>query len=245
VPRGPLSRKRELAPSLKNLRRPSETRTLIEKARHLLRIAVGLIFILTGCAEYTNFTCSGCTQMLYYRQPGEVSCLNCSRLNLVAQCPHCGVISVEPDYGSIRCAGCKREYWAFKCRSCRTAIFAPDRGAPCPVCGPEGSRASGELRPEEAHARKKSGDAHASKGEWPQAIVDYEASLRLDPRDSSTHYGLACALCRSGRSENALLELERAVAAGFANWDLLRKDADIEPLRKEPRYLRLLKNAPP
>jgi tetratricopeptide (TPR) repeat protein len=241
---GRVFRTRERAPGGQILLRPSEARPLKEEVRRLLRFAAGLVFTFSGCADYTNFTCSGCTQMLYYRQPGEVTCLNCNRLALVSQCPHCRMISVEPDYGLIRCGGCRREFWAFKCRSCRTAIFAPERGAPCPVCGPEASGVSGEIRPEEARARKKRGDDHASKGDWTQAIVDYGESLRLDPRDSAAHYGLACALCRSGRTENALLELERAVAAGFSNWDLLRKDADLEPLRKEPRYRTLLENTP-
>ncbi len=40
--------------------------------------------------------------------------------------------------------------------------------------------------------------------------------------------------------DKALESLEEAVANGFADWELLKKDDDLKLLRNEPRFLKLI-----
>jgi hypothetical protein len=68
--------------------------------------------------------------------------------------------------------------------------------------------------------------------------------LRAEPKDAAARYALACVLARAGRNGRALDELERAVAGGYSNWELLRKDPDLAPLRTDARWRRLTERAP-
>ncbi len=178
--------------------------------------------------------------MLVFTRPGEVRCGECLTVNLAALCPFCGRVQAEPGTGPVRCGRCGREYRAVKCPSCTLAYFAADPGAACPTCPGPGAQ---EARARAA-ASRAAGDAHAARREWGDAARAYEESLRHVPRDPAVRYALACALSRAGDRGRALEALERAVADGFSNPELLRKDPDLEPLRSEPRYRALLEKAP-
>ncbi len=75
------------------------------------------------------------------------------------------------------------------------------------------------------------------------AIATFEALL-LEARTpyaiSPLAYNAACALARTGRVDDALARLTQAVAAGFEEQELLDTDPDLEPLRSDPRFGRLL-----
>jgi len=101
--------------------------------------------------------------------------------------------------------------------------------------GPHDEEEASELFDEalEAHQRK-----------------DFDASVRLfkriyyqfpkEPIGATSAYNVACGYALAGKKDEALDWLEIALAAGFRKIDHLRKDPDLDSLRQEKRYRRLL-----
>lgn len=58
-----------------------------------------------------------------------------------------------------------------------------------------------------------------------------------------TSYNLACFQALKGKKEDALANLEKAVAAGFANAPHMLKDDDLASLREEPKFMELVTKA--
>ena len=79
---------------------------------------------------------------------------------------------------------------------------------------------------------------------------DFDASVRLfkriyyqfpkEPIGATSAYNVACGYALAGKKDEALDWLEIALAAGFRKIDHLRKDPDLDSLRQERRYRRLL-----
>jgi adenylate cyclase len=66
-------------------------------------------------------------------------------------------------------------------------------------------------------------------------------ALTIDPEDEHVQYNLACALAQLKETDQALELLERHVrkmAPERINW--IKRDADLEPLRHDPRYKKLV-----
>lgn len=66
----------------------------------------------------------------------------------------------------------------------------------------------------------------------------------LRPADRLASYNIACGWARLGRKAEALAALERAVAAGFANREVMVADDDLRGLRDEPAFRALLERLP-
>lgn len=56
----------------------------------------------------------------------------------------------------------------------------------------------------------------------------------------SATYDLACSEAKAGRTESALALLQEAVAAGYGNFDHMRKDQDLEGLREMDAFKKLV-----
>jgi hypothetical protein len=72
------------------------------------------------------------------------------------------------------------------------------------------------------------------------APLERAVALGAEP---GTGYNLACAYTRGGRLEEAIAALGRAIEAGFADAKLLAEDADLAPLRSDPRFAELVARA--
>lgn len=73
-------------------------------------------------------------------------------------------------------------------------------------------------------------------GDWQTAIrVGYELTQH-DPRDGRSAYNLACAYALDGQHKEALKWVYNAAREGYANPELMKSDADLEPIRQEPRF---------
>lgn len=80
---------------------------------------------------------------------------------------------------------------------------------------------------------------HQAK-DYQGAIALYQELLELSPDDATALYNVACGYSLLGARTEAVLFLERAVAAGFTDFAHIRSDSDLDALRQEPGYLRLL-----
>lgn len=90
-------------------------------------------------------------------------------------------------------------------------------------------------------AREGLADAEYALGDFPGAERDYR--LRLSQGETArVRYNLACVLARTGRGEEAIPNLRRAIALEPGRYKpLAAKDADLAPLRALPEVRELLR----
>ncbi|HQQ78466.1 MAG TPA: hypothetical protein PLB01_14020 [Thermoanaerobaculia bacterium] len=74
-------------------------------------------------------------------------------------------------------------------------------------------------------------------GDRPEAAAEsFGKALGLGYRRPTTLYNLACAEARSGDTNRAFDHLFAAIDAGFDGADHMRSDADLDSIRKDPRF---------
>jgi len=64
--------------------------------------------------------------------------------------------------------------------------------------------------------------------------------VRLDPKDPTAHYNLACSLCLKGRKADAIRVLRDAIALGYEDFNWMRHDPDLNGLTEYPGFRELL-----
>ena len=64
--------------------------------------------------------------------------------------------------------------------------------------------------------------------------------VRLEPDSPNAWYNLACSLALTGQPDAAFAALEKAIALGYDDAEWMQDDDDFEPLKKDPRFARLL-----
>jgi Flp pilus assembly protein TadD len=69
--------------------------------------------------------------------------------------------------------------------------------------------------------------------------------VKLQPRNPTAHYNLACSLALSKRKTAALQELRQAVQLGYRDFDWMEQDPDLEALKHHPEFQALLKQLKP
>lgn len=80
-----------------------------------------------------------------------------------------------------------------------------------------------------------------AKGDYVRCL-DYDRRLTLlCPHDRVAHYNLACSYSLLEMLDPALDSLRCALKLGFCDYAYLRKDRDLEALRKDARFEELLK----
>lgn len=80
-------------------------------------------------------------------------------------------------------------------------------------------------------------------GEFDRAARAFEAAAATGRREGTALYNAACARALESRNAEALDLLERAVAAGYDGPGHMRSDDDLDGLRAEPRFERIVKDA--
>jgi len=69
----------------------------------------------------------------------------------------------------------------------------------------------------------------------------FRQAVSLDPSFAEAHFNLACALSQSGQEQEALRSLKRAIELdGLRLRALAAEDPDLDPLRRDPAFLKLL-----
>jgi tetratricopeptide (TPR) repeat protein len=84
------------------------------------------------------------------------------------------------------------------------------------------------------------GDAYTKRGLYEKGLeVDLRLS-RLRPGDPSVLYNLACSYSLLKQIEPGLEALEKALSLGYDEFSFLMSDPDLESLRKEPQFKKLV-----
>lgn len=77
-------------------------------------------------------------------------------------------------------------------------------------------------------------------GYYEDAREHLEAILKDHPSADYAHYGLAILYCMTGRAEDCLEQLERAIALNSQNRIQARLDSDFQDMADDPRFTELL-----
>jgi thiol-disulfide isomerase/thioredoxin len=88
--------------------------------------------------------------------------------------------------------------------------------------------------------------------DWDGALKTYDAlekavaksKLTADQKRAvmqNAHYNIACAWSLKGEKEKALAAFEKSLDEGFDDWDHIVADTDLDNIRKEPKFIALIK----
>jgi hypothetical protein len=83
----------------------------------------------------------------------------------------------------------------------------------------------------------------AALKQYPQAEEIGARAQQIAPFFPLTSYNLACAQALQGKQDEAFANLDKAIAAGFANAPHMQKDSDLASLRDDPRFGEMLTKA--
>ncbi len=93
--------------------------------------------------------------------------------------------------------------------------------------------------PSNGRAWYRLGAAYANMKQYDQAIAAYRRGVAIG-QNPFVMYNLACAYALSGGADSAFAWLDRAAAGGYRQPDAMDADADLAPLRSDPRYAALV-----
>lgn len=90
--------------------------------------------------------------------------------------------------------------------------------------------------PDFVDALKPLAELYTHQGLFEKGLEIDRQLAKLCPEDHTVFYNLACSLALTGHKDEALGALERAVKLGFDDFKHLKKDPDLKPLRRDPRF---------
>ena len=83
-----------------------------------------------------------------------------------------------------------------------------------------------------------------SSDRYPEAIEAFKHAVDLGYRKATAMYNIACGYSLLNDKDNALAWLQRALNDAFSRTDLLASDSDLDPLRADPRFKKILASVP-
>lgn len=78
--------------------------------------------------------------------------------------------------------------------------------------------------------------AYTLRKEYHKGFLMDARLTKLCPKDPLVYYNLACSYALLGEKLKALKALEKSVRLGYADFEYLKKDADLKSLHAEPRF---------
>jgi len=104
------------------------------------------------------------------------------------------------------------------------------------VVRPEGEKAAADT-PQAVFQRAF--EAH-SAGRYDEAIAGFTKAAEMGFVPSTCYYNIACGHSLKGEKDLAFEWLEKALKAGFNRNDLLQEDSDLDPIRDDPRFAKIM-----
>jgi tetratricopeptide (TPR) repeat protein len=98
-----------------------------------------------------------------------------------------------------------------------------------------------ERDPLYADALRVHADNLAAKGFYSRALQADRRLVRLLPERPIPWYNLACSYAVLGMTEPAFDALRRALELGYRHFEHLCRDPDLKSLRRDPRFVRLIR----
>jgi tetratricopeptide (TPR) repeat protein len=95
--------------------------------------------------------------------------------------------------------------------------------------------------PDFVDALRVHGNNLTLKGAYAEGLKIDQHLVELRPHDALAHYNLACSFSLLKRINPALRALGKALELGYRDFRYLREDRDLDAVRKDPRFRRLLR----
>lgn len=83
--------------------------------------------------------------------------------------------------------------------------------------------------------------AQMSQGKLDDAEKELSDAAIRDPKQSLVYYNMAVLRLKQGRTDDAIKELEASFLNGFAYFNEMQKDPDLDGIRNDPRFTALVK----
>lgn len=96
------------------------------------------------------------------------------------------------------------------------------------------------ISPAYAAAYSNRGVVYMQQKKFDLAEDDLKKAVELGPADGKNHYNLACWFSLQGQVGRGLVSLDKALTAGFSDYQALRRDKDLSNLRKSADWQRTL-----
>ncbi len=101
-----------------------------------------------------------------------------------------------------------------------------------------------QFNPDDPRAATMRSVALCRLGRVDEGLSWADRALAMDPEDAGVRYNAACLFAVAGRADRALECLEEAMNVGFGNRSWLERDPDLDSLRGDPRFTRLMDREP-
>ncbi|MFC1592763.1 tetratricopeptide repeat protein [Candidatus Omnitrophota bacterium] len=95
-------------------------------------------------------------------------------------------------------------------------------------------------RPDFVHALVALGEAYTRQGRYKDGLKVDKKLTKLRPDDPTVYYNLACSNSLLKMADASLAALKKAIGLGYREFDFMKKDPDLEFIRKDQRYTELL-----
>lgn len=79
------------------------------------------------------------------------------------------------------------------------------------------------------------------KGRYAEGLQIDRRLVELRPGDALAHYNLACSLALLKKVDLALKTLRRAMELGYRDFRYMSEDRDLDAVRRDPRFVKLLR----
>jgi len=96
------------------------------------------------------------------------------------------------------------------------------------------------IDPDDADAHYYLGLAYGKSGKHQEAIAPIKQAIKINPDLELAHYNLACRYSLLGDVSKALKSLGKAIDLGFDNIKHIENDSDLNGLRDEAGYKKLI-----
>ena len=97
-----------------------------------------------------------------------------------------------------------------------------------------------DANPKDAQAWHMLGYSLHIAGKLDEALAAHREAAKFPATAGPATYNIACVYAMKHQSDDAFAWLDKAVAAGFDDVDLLRTDGDLASLREDPRFAKLV-----
>jgi adenylate cyclase len=98
-----------------------------------------------------------------------------------------------------------------------------------------------KMNPDDTRALYMGANGLVALGEYEKGLEWARQALTIDPDEPMVLYNVACIQSLAQRFDDALDSLEKAIRNGFTQKSWLEHDSNLNPIRRFPRYKRLLK----
>jgi len=97
-----------------------------------------------------------------------------------------------------------------------------------------------QMEPGYAEAYSNRAVAYMQQPRFNKAQEDLNKALEMAPNSPSIHDDMACLHSLDGKVDLALDEIDAALTKGFSEYDVLRRDSDLESVRNHPEFRKVL-----